>query len=450
MKSALRFAAFFYKDLQWKVLALTLAFVLWFVGTNVNNPVQTVSYDNLPLNVLGRDLLAQNNLVLLNEQQVNNTRINVSIRATRSNHALINAARSDNIQASINLSTINFEQVLESDGISYIPVDINIFIHQEYTMSLPTPNIVELQLDHNEERLIAIDVDVIGEPSEGFASLPYNHTPRVVRLSGARSILRNVSDVRARVYIIDAFETVEEPRTLMVYDGNEDITNRVNLSVQATNVIVPIFPYADIALRVDVPQGAVRPGFMATEVNIEPARVTVVGNAEIIDGTDFINLGSVDSSMADANIEQTFDIRQALTGTGLTLRADAPTEATATIIVERVIDRNMFLPLEDLTVTGYGDREFVFAEEGPVILTIRGRESVINALTLGQIGASVDLTGLGAGTHTVQVDVVPPPRASLANLATVDITIEPEPIVFEPEEPPDWAAELEDEEDEGQ
>ena len=341
--------------------------------------------------------------------------------------------------------------MLETEGVSSVSLDVNVFIHQEYAMRLPTPSSVELFIDHHEERLVPIDVDVLGEPSEGFANLPFNHSPRVVRLSGARSVLRDVFNVRARVYIIDAFETVEEPRSLVVYNGaNEDITGSVSLSVQATNVVVPIFPYTEKALRLDVPQGTVRSGFMATEVNIEPDRVSVVGTTEAINEMDFITLGNVEYNNADSNIEQVFDIRQALIGTGLTLRADAPTEATATIIVEQVIDRNMFLPLENLTVIGYNSRSFNFVDEEPITLTIRGRESIINTLTLNQIGASVDLTGLGSGTHTVQVNVVPPPRTSLANLATVEMTIEPEPIIFEPEEPPDWEADLDDgdEEDE--
>ena len=446
-KMAIKVASLFYKDFQWKLLALALAFILWFVGVNVTNPIQTHAYDNLSLNILGRDQLIQNNLVLLNEQQLSNTPITVSIRATSSDHAAINVARNNNIQASIDLGTINFDQVLEYDGVARIPVDVNVFIHQDYGISHPSPNTVMLELDRHEERLVPIAVDVFGTPAEGFEERPYTHSPRVVRLTGARSVLNEVSDVRVRVYINGASYTVEEPRPLVVYNyANEDMTNTVNLSMQSTHVVVPIFPYTDIPLRVRT-IGTAMPGFMATEINIYPSEVSVVGDMSVLEEVTEIILGDIDVNLASSNIEQTFDIRQALIGTGLSLRSDAFTEATVDVIVERVISRDMLLPLERLTVSGYV-RPFTFAQQGPVTLTLRGRESVINALTLNQLRASVDLTGLGAGAHTVQVSVVTPPRAALTNLVTVDIVIEPEPLPpFEPEEPLDWTAALEEEEE---
>ena len=440
---ALRAAAVFYKDIHWKLLALGLAFIVWLVGVNVNNPVELVSYGNIPLNIIGRDQITQNNLVLLNDQQLTNSPISVSVRATRSNHALINAARAERIQASIDLGTINFEQVFEADDIVRIPMDVNVFIHENYVTRLPAPSTVELVLDRHEDRLLPINVDVFGNPAEGFENQTYTHSPRVVRLFGARSVLDQVADVWVRVYINDASYTVEEPRPLVVYSSDrQDITDRVNLSVQSTNVIVPIYPYADVPLGVST-VGSAMPGFMATEIIIDPPIISVLGDAETIADLNTIMLGSVDVTMANQSFEYPFDIRRALTGTGLSLRSGVPSEATVSVVIERVISRNFQLPLENLSVSGYV-RPYTIETEGPLTLTLRGRESVINTLNLSQIGASADLTGLGAGTHRVQVNVVTPPRASLENLVTVDITIEPEPIVFEPEDPADWTADLDE------
>lgn len=437
-------ASFFFKDFRWKVLALALAFMLWLVGVNVTNPIQTRSYDNLTLNVLGMDQLALNNAVLLNEPMVGNTRINASVMATSSNHQLIESDRSNNIQASINLSTINFEQVLELDQPVSLYVDVNLFINQDHVTSTMQPSRVRLDLDRFGVVTKRIVPDIAGTAMEGFEQRDPILSQRLVRLSGARSLLDDVNDVRVRVYIDDAYETVEEVGQLVVYNSQrENLTGLLNLGTQEVHIQVPILPYASIPLRVTT-TGSPLPGFMATDINISPTTLSLVGTAEEIAETSTLILGEVDLTMARQTTEHTFDIREALSGTGLTLRDEDQNHATVTVVVEQVIERNMFLPLEYLTVTGY-TRPYFFGTEEPIMLSLRGRESVINALTLNQINASLDLTGLGAGTHQLPIEVAPPSGAVLANLATVEITLEPEPLVFQPEDPPDWTADLENE-----
>ena len=443
----LKLASLFYTDFHWKLLSVALAFVLWFVGTNVTNPVDIIPYNHIQPIILHRDHLAQNNIVLLNEQEVNNTRISASIQATRSDHALIQAARDENIRASIDLSTINFEHVLAANEPITVPLDVDLFIHQNFITRTMSPSTVNLLLDRHDVMTLPIAVDVIGSPREGFEAQQPMLSHRLVRLTGARSVLDDVADVRVRVYVNEAYEAVEDVEPLIVYNNRREIiTDKVNLNIREVHIQVPVFPYASVPLRV-TPVGTPMPGFMVTEIIFEPQQVSVMGIAEILEGANYLMLGEVDVHMTNATTSYTFDIRESLAGSGMSLRAGAPTEATVTVVVERVISRDFLMPLENITVYGY-TRSFTFESEDAVVLTMRGRESVISALTLGQILASVDLTGLGAGTHTVQVDVTPPARATLANLATVAITIEPEPIIFEPDDPPDWTADLDDDEDE--
>jgi len=431
---AKRAAAFFYKDFHWKMLSLSLAFVLWFVGINVNNPVQPVTYDNLPLTVLHRDQLALNDAMILNEQQVNNTRISASIRATRSNHALIQAARNDNIQASIDLSSINFDEVFENGSPVSVFLDVDVFIHQDYISRTMRPYRVELVLDRHGSLTLPVQVELQGTPEEGFELRTPIVSQSLVRITGPRSVLDEVSEVQVRVDIDDAYETVEGVYPLVVYNQRgEDITNTVNLSIQAIHIQVPIWPYANIPLTVNT-VGTALTGFMMTEIRIDPPVASVMGNAEEIAETSSIVLGEVDIDSIDQTLERTFDIRLALAGTGLVLTGNAPTEATVTIVIEQIITREMQLPLTNLTVRGYA-HGFSFASQSPMTLTLRGRGSVVNALNLNQITASVDLAGLGAGTHQVPVSVIVPGEVSLVNQVTVGIIIEAEPIEPEPDEP---------------
>jgi len=427
-----RIAAIFYKDFQWKLLSIALAFLLWVVGINVNDPLQLNNYQFILVNVLGRDQLAMNQVVLLNEHDVLNRRVDVSVRAIRSNHAIIQADRSGNIQAFIDLGTLNFENIFaNTDGIATVHLDVNVNIHQDYTTRNITPPTMRLDLDRYSYRSVPIVVDVIGTPREGYEQRDPSLTQTIVRLTGAQSALNEVADVRMRVYIDDAYETVEEMEQLIVYNSaRENITNTVNLSTQHVHVRVPIFPYWDMPLEVSL-TGSTMSGYMVTETIIDPPSLELVGN---IDASRLnLVLGEIDLSLTDDTVVHTFDIRQALVGTGLTLKAGAPSEATVTVVVEQIMTRNIFLPVGSLRVSGIA-RPYSFVSEGPIRLEFWGRESVINHLGTAQVSASLDLTGLGAGTHILPVRVAPITGASLANFATVEINIEPEPIIPDPEE----------------
>ena len=435
-KFILKSLAVFYRDFQWKLLSLGLAFILWVVGVNVTNPIQIISYDRLPLTVLHRDHLTHNNIVFLNEQQVNNTLVNVTVSATRNDHESINAARNQNIQASINLSTINTEHIHAAEEAITVPIDVNVFIHQDHTGWTMSPASVNLTLDRYGESSRPIEVDLIGTPMEGFEARPHQLDRTMVRLSGARSILDQVSSVWVRVYVNESYETVEEVVNLIVYNREgANITNDVTLSFQTAHVRVPIYPYESIPLDA-APAGIPFAGFQATAVEIEPPSVYVVGDSYELEELSSIFLGEVDITLANQDVYRTFDISQALIGTGLTLREGSPTEAEVRIVVERVIERGFELPLENLEVINYA-RPYTIITEGPVPFRVRGRESLVNPMTLNNVQASVDLAGLGAGIHVVPVNFSLPHAVNLSNTVTIEISIEPEPIAFEPEEPQD-------------
>jgi len=425
--------AFLYKDFHWKLLSLFLAFMLWFVGVNINDPVQIQAYPNLPLNVIGREHLALNRIVLLNETQINNSRIDVSVRGIRSNHELIQRNRAENIQASIDLSTIDFDAVFaNANGTILIPMDVNVSIQQDYISHEISPSQVELRLDRLGYRSMPIRVEVLGSPREGYEQRDAIPAQTMVRLSGARSALDEVYEVRASIHIDDAYETVEEMEQIVVYNRDgQIITGTVNLSAPLVHVRVPIFPYAGIPLSVNT-IGNESPNYMVTEVVIDPPTIELVGN---LDEITSINLGNIDINNAEETIVQTFDISQALQDTGLTIRAGAPTEATATVVIEGVISRDFSIPLSSLFVSG-ATRPYTFVNAGALSLSLRGRESIINALNLNQISASINLTGLGVGTHTVPVTIRAVPGAIVVNPVTTIINIQGEPVEpYEPQPP---------------
>ena len=75
--------SFFYTDLQWKLMSLLLAVVIWLVAMHLHDPMVNHS---LPRNLHIENLqtLERDGLVLLNEYELRDTNINLGIRGNRS------------------------------------------------------------------------------------------------------------------------------------------------------------------------------------------------------------------------------------------------------------------------------------------------------------------------------------------------------------------------------
>ena len=441
------FSAFYWlfslilKDLHWKIGSVCVAFVLWLVGVHVTNPVSIQSYDNIPVHAQRRDHLSAANIILLNEE-IFNQRISVSIRASRSDHAFIQSARLENIHAVVNLASVDVEAARLSDAPITTFVDIEIFIDQNFISAAPRPASVLLQLDVLEHLTLPIEIETLGEPAEGFELQTPLSDRSVVRLSGARSHLERAASVTARLNIDGAEENVVDVAHLIALDGaRNDITELFQLSFTVAQIEAPILPVFIVELGA-LTVGQTAPGYMATEINIEPNQITAVSK----DGKTDINrvvIGEIDLTMASESFSEIFDLRAALDEQGLTLARGQPAFVVVNAVIERVISREFYISIEEINIIG--DRPFSFISEEPIMVLARGRESAIRAMQESDVRAELDISGLGAGIHTLQVNIILPRVAAVANLVVIDISIDPQPLVFIPTEPPDWQNEEEHE-----
>jgi len=425
---ALKIAALFYKDLLWKLLALGLAMILWFVGININNPVQSTRYERM-LRIQGRNYLQMNDVVLLNAQELEQTLINITISATRSDHMLL-AGRSENVIASINLSDINYSMVRESAYPVNFSLDVDVSTMPPQEDIRVRPQFVTLTLDRYGERTMDIQIDITGIPLEGYVMRRHWTERSIIRITGAQSALDRVDSVRLEVDIQNAYETVARIERIVIYDSNQNnITETVNLGTIESLVTVEILPFIEIPLVVE-PSGVPAQGFVHTGTRIYPRSVQLVGTQEELDEmrVSGLSLGALELDTVNDNIDFIFDIRVALEGTGLTLLDGEPTEAEVVgYIEERIITRDFEMPLERISVSGT-TYAFSFANNNPVRFSVRGRESVVNRMGLHSISARLDLSGLEPGIHMVPVHLTSPMGTDIPGRPTVAITVRPPAI----------------------
>jgi len=201
---------------------------------------------------------------------------------------------------------------------------------------------------------------------------------------------------------------------------------RVPFGVQVIQVTPPTIVLAfEISATRQVPvvpelEGEPAPGFVVGGTTVDPLTVDVVGPQSAIARVGQATTEPVSVAGARAAVKDTVTI--GLLDPSLRLRTPRMAQVTVGIIpgpVERTF-RERPVHLKNV-----GNSLVARATPNVVDVVLRGSDEGVAGVDTDDVVASVDLTGLGAGTYTLPVHVESPPRAGVARVlpATLQVTI---------------------------
>jgi hypothetical protein len=95
------------KELHWKILSLAIAFVLWLVVMDTQDPVSSLPI-RVDVKIDNIDVLKNNGLVLANEAEILSETIQVTVRAKKSSLNNLIKYKKD-FTASINLEDVDIK-----------------------------------------------------------------------------------------------------------------------------------------------------------------------------------------------------------------------------------------------------------------------------------------------------------------------------------------------------
>ena len=201
---------------------------------------------------------------------------------------------------------------------------------------------------------------------------------------------------------------------------------RVPFGVQVIQVTPPTIVLAfEISATRQVPvvpelEGEPAPGFVVGGTTVDPLTVDVVGPQSAIARVGQATTEPVSVAGARAAVKDTVTI--GLLDPSLRLRTPRMAQVTVGIIpgpVERTF-RERPVHLKNV-----GNSLVARATPNAVDVVLRGSDEGVAGVDTDDVVASVDLTGLGAGTYTLPVHVESPPRVGVARVlpATLQVTI---------------------------
>lgn len=294
-----------FNNIGLKILAVIFSVLLWLVSVNINDPVDTEVYRNIPVELENTSLLTEEGLTY---QVLDDTdRVTVTVRASRSVLENINAS---DVTAAADFSELSFTNT----------VPIRLSLSRAFGSQIEISgniDMVRLEVEERQEKQLVIEIDQVGTPADGYIVNSVLTTDgNALRISGPQSLVSQVDRavVEANVEGLTESINITEPIRLYDADGNEITSSRITKSVSTSNVSISILQTKEIPVTASA-SGEPAAGYAATgEVTCAPDRITVAGRSSALASLEEIVIPSeeLDLTGATEDVVELIDIRQYL------------------------------------------------------------------------------------------------------------------------------------------
>ncbi len=396
-----------FNTFMWFLGSIGLAFVVWFIATLESDPIDTLIFRNIPIQVKADEGL------IITEQSRRTVTVNV-----RAPHSVLEQLGSDDIQVIADLSHL---------GAGEHRIDLQTEVSRRAVPD-PSPRWVLITLEEEREQLVPVET-VISNPLPAGYELQGGDVlldPQQVLVSGPLSLVTQVNAVQVTLDLQQRRNPFSvDARALPVdVDGKE--IDGVTVEPASVEVTIPIQARSDIRQVSVIPNillETLPEGYTVGSISYEPQILLIGGplnslpNAPSTVFTEPIDLTDRTSTFEQAvNVilpnpnffivgQQTINIQVPITP----------------LLSSRQFDP---VPVE---IIGLNANLTATVSPPTVTVLITGPQLLLDKLKLDDIRAVIDLNGLEAGNYQLPADVsvnIDPGAISTMSVLPAELDIE--------------------------
>jgi YbbR domain-containing protein len=381
-------------NLSSAIMALILATMVWVGATIQANPfVEDYLSEETPVEVINRG----EGFVIVGGMDQS---VRVKVRSPQS---VWEDLRPDSFRAYVDLAGLD-------TGLHEVPVRVEP-AGTRVRIVETSPAVLTVRLDRRAERIVEVKVSAPGYLSEGYRRGALRVTPDEVRISGPQTLVEQVAQVTAQVYLGGEKKTFD--RRVVVTPRNEigDTVPEVEADPPSVMVTVPIeqrVGYRELSIKI-VTEGVPASGYWISSMSAEPRTVLVFGDPQAVDEiAGYLDTNPVDVAGATESISQQVPI----------VFPEGVSSSVST--VQAVIEVSPVLGGQTLQLTpvlqGLGRGLEATFSPSAVEVILSGPLSELEALGAEDVRVLVDLSDYGPGTHFVPLTVEKPESLQVQNI----------------------------------
>ena len=418
-------------NLDLKILALVFAVILWLIVVNIDDPVKSVQFSGVEVQILHASELEKQGLCY--EVADNTNIVDVTVSGRRS---IVEEISEENITATADmkdLTSMNTISIHVSSNKS--PNDLDSIKSSSENVKL---NIEELLTISKR-----IQVETSGTPEDGYILGSRTIDLNQVEVSGPKSIVSQVETAKATVDVSGVNSNISASVPIFLYDeeGNRIESSRIHMNISSINVTQEILFSKEVPVVYEF-TGTPEEGYALTgEVITDYDTVKVCGRRSLLDNISTIYVRSEDLDVTGEHTNKTVE---------LNLRDYLPASVDfadktfdGNVVVTAIIRRETYTiitaDIADVRIEGVPEEasaeiisDGTYVEDGKVKIRIYGLseylaevdETHLNiVLDLNEYAAQNGMTSVGTGTYHIVPTISLPEGVHLEDGCTITVRV---------------------------
>ena len=411
-----------------KLLAAIMAFSVWFIINNIDDPVNSKVFRNIQVEIQNEETLASLDKVY---EVLSGGTVNVTASAKES---VLRKLTASDIVAVADLSNLSLTNAVSIK--LTCPKYDNVTLRSDVDM-------LRITLEDEATEQFKVDVNTIGNLPDGYALGEVRVRPNLIKVSGAQSQIERISEVRVEVDVSNVTEGFTKRVQPKAYDANGKLMDSTRMTFSSEDVRVSVYVNETKSVPVQLStKGKPADGYHLLSAEYEPKEILVTGTTEALENFSVLPISvNIDGLSMDRETEV---VLADYLPKGITVVGDVTTVNIKLTISKQTLQKLTFKfneievrnLKEDFELTFLGDNDTIEVYVAPV----SGEANQIIAKPNVQV--YIDCLDLEEGNHTLEVKFVENKDLIIVSDATVKVSlkekknIEKEENTKEPENTP--------------
>lgn len=401
------------QNLDLKVLAILFSVIIWVVVVNIDDPVKSVQFNDVPVQLSNEKVLKDKNLVYEVIDDVKSVDVTVSGR-----RSVIEELSKEDISV-----VADFREMDEHDR---VPLKLSTSKHSNEIDSIKSATeMLDLEIEQLGKIQKVIQVETVGTPSSGYIIGDHTINLNQVHIEGPKSIVDSIDRAIVQVDVEGVVNNVSASAPILLFDKNNEVvdTSRIDMNIETISVTQEILFTKSVPINCLV-SGTPAEGYRATgKIEISPSEVTICGKKSSLDAISQITVPAnlIDITDCESDFVTSVNVSNLLPFGVETADSGLVSNVKIVVYIEEEASETYSLATSKIEINNapektkveiVNDAENVMSNR--VEVTVKGIETDLEDMSASLIEAYVDideymesrnLTKLNDGYYTVPLTI---------------------------------------------
>ncbi len=380
----------------WKVLSVMLAFLLWLLVVNYENPIITYPYTLTVEKQNETAITSQNKAIEYKGGQT----VDITVKGKRT---IIDGLSKSDLKAYVDLSKLSITNATEI--LFKVPDGVTVIYKNPAAMTIGLQNIIKAQKQ--------VQYIFDGVPADNFIELDPIITPNIIQITGPESQVNQVSSVTITISIEGAKKDITLFATPQLWDNNQNVVSDVKMNVDRVSVMIPIQKTKTIPIIVsDVVD--LTAGYVITRQVQDINKITIRGTESAVDAINSVTIGNVSLENVTEDTSLPINIDDYLDDSVVIINNDGFMKLDYTI--RKLEEKIITVQSQDIIIKNIPEGlEFSYDDDLAIDLVIKGIQSDLDQVTLESLSPNIRLFELLPGEQEVELFYTLPPKVVLTS-----------------------------------